>query len=38
MALRLGYLDEKNARWVIRNQEKEKKLFGRIIKYRGISK
>ncbi len=27
MALRLGYLDEKNAKWVIRDQEKEKKLF-----------
>ncbi|MGL2576675.1 NYN domain-containing protein [Helicobacter pylori] len=27
LALRLGYLDEKNARWVIRDQEKEKKLF-----------
>lgn len=27
MALRLGYLDANNARWVIRDQEKEKKLF-----------
>ncbi|GAA8014195.1 NYN domain-containing protein [Helicobacter pylori] len=27
LALRLGYLDEKNAKWVIRDQEKEKKLF-----------
>ncbi len=27
MALRLGYLDEKNAKWVIRDQKKEKKLF-----------
>ncbi|GHQ21477.1 hypothetical protein VN0324_06060 [Helicobacter pylori] len=31
MALRLGYLDEKNAKWVIRDQEKEKKLFNRKI-------
>ncbi len=31
LALRLGYLDEKNARWVIRDQEKEKKLFNRRI-------
>ncbi|GAA8030282.1 hypothetical protein JP0563_03870 [Helicobacter pylori] len=23
----MGYLDEKNAKWVIRDQEKEKKLF-----------
>ncbi|GAA7330299.1 NYN domain-containing protein [Helicobacter pylori] len=29
LALRLGYLDEKNAKWVIRDQEKEKKLFNR---------
>ncbi|MFT2722894.1 NYN domain-containing protein [Helicobacter pylori] len=27
LALRLGYLDEKNAKWVIRDQKKEKKLF-----------
>ncbi len=27
MALRLGYLDANNARWVIHNKEKEKKLF-----------
>ncbi|GAA7291122.1 NYN domain-containing protein [Helicobacter pylori] len=27
LALRLGYLDANNARWVIRDQEKEKKLF-----------
>ncbi|EJB23481.1 helicase [Helicobacter pylori CPY6271] len=27
LALRLGYLDTNNARWVIRDQEKEKKLF-----------
>ncbi|GAA8468834.1 hypothetical protein HpBT249_08880 [Helicobacter pylori] len=27
MALRLGYLDANNARWFIRDQEKEKKLF-----------
>ncbi len=27
LALRLGYLDEKNAKWVIRDQEKERKLF-----------
>ncbi len=32
LALRLGYLDEKNAKWVIRDQEKEKKLFKREIK------
>lgn len=31
LALRLGYLDEKNAKWVIRDQEKEKKLFNRKI-------
>ncbi len=29
LALRLGYLDANNARWVIRDQEKEKKLFNR---------
>ncbi|GAA7020613.1 NYN domain-containing protein [Helicobacter pylori] len=27
LALRLGYLDANNARWVIHNKEKEKKLF-----------
>ncbi|AFI01526.1 NYN domain-containing protein [Helicobacter pylori] len=27
LALRLGYLDANNARWVIRDQKKEKKLF-----------
>ncbi len=27
LALRLGYLDEKNAKWVIRDQKKEKKLY-----------
>ncbi|GHR25720.1 NYN domain-containing protein [Helicobacter pylori] len=31
LALRLGYLDANNARWVIRDQEKEKKLFNRKI-------
>ncbi|GAA7789520.1 NYN domain-containing protein [Helicobacter pylori] len=31
LALRLGYLDTNNARWVIRDQEKEKKLFNRKI-------
>ncbi|GAA6951455.1 NYN domain-containing protein [Helicobacter pylori] len=31
LALRLGYLDANNARWVIRDQEKEKKLFNREI-------
>lgn len=31
MALRLGYLDANNARWVIHNKEKEKKLFNRKI-------
>ncbi len=31
LALRLGYFDEKNAKWVIRDQEKEKKLFNRKI-------
>lgn len=31
LALRLGYLNEKNAKWVIRDQEKEKKLFNRKI-------
>ncbi|WP_231214034.1 NYN domain-containing protein [Helicobacter pylori] len=29
LALRLGYLDANNARWVIHNKEKEKKLFNR---------
>ncbi len=27
LALRLGYLDANNARWIIHNKEKEKKLF-----------
>ncbi len=27
LALRLGYLDKKNAKWVIRDQKKEKKLY-----------
>ncbi|WP_187860282.1 NYN domain-containing protein [Helicobacter pylori] len=31
LALRLGYLDANNARWVIRDQGKEKKLFNRKI-------
>ncbi|MBH0261512.1 NYN domain-containing protein, partial [Helicobacter pylori] len=31
LALRLGYLDENNARWVIHDKEKEKKLFNRRI-------
>ncbi|WRD71162.1 NYN domain-containing protein [Helicobacter pylori] len=31
LALRLGYLDANNARWVIRDQKKEKKLFNRKI-------
>ncbi len=31
LALRLGDLDEKNARWVIRDTKKEKKLFNRKI-------
>ncbi|WRD67431.1 NYN domain-containing protein [Helicobacter pylori] len=31
LALRLGYLDTNNARWVIRDQEKEKKLFNKKI-------
>ncbi|GAA9653941.1 NYN domain-containing protein [Helicobacter pylori] len=31
LALRLGYLDANNARWVIHNKEKEKKLFKREI-------
>lgn len=31
LALRLGYLDANNARWVIHNKEKEKKLFNRKI-------
>ncbi|NHA83751.1 NYN domain-containing protein [Helicobacter pylori] len=32
LALRLGYLDEDNARWIIHNKKKEKKLFKREIK------
>ncbi len=31
LALRLGYLDESNAKWIIHNEEKEKKLFNKKI-------